>query len=634
MILQELLFPNYDTCARYDMYFRLQGNASAEMDMPRDKTKEYIHFDELFQKQADIHVRDQSARRAYYDPQAHALCLADWQRAGFDTYFNSFSIGKWRKYTCLENLSLQLELKGAFHVSLVHLDYMYTKPFEHIFCERVCQADERQTFEFTIPVRSFERGILGFRLQTLDGDMHYVYGGGYATQVDENALNPVNIAIDICTYRREQYVLRNVALLKKEIIDNPHSPLYGHLDIIISDNGKTLQSDTLTGERIHVFPNRNVGGSGGFARGLIEILDRGDVHPFTHVLVMDDDVLIHADAILRTMRLLQFIRPEYMGKTVAGAMLRLDDRSRQHECCGVWDGSRVVNLKTRLDLTDIGDILFNEKEDMANYNAWWYSCIPISKISNENLPMPIFFRYDDVEFGLRTGSDIITMNGICLWHEPFEYKYSPVGRYYEMRNALIVNSLHLPGFGPGDAAGILRYLIRILVGRYSYDTCELVFRAVEDFCKGPEFLIATDAEALHKELMALGEKLLPLDQLSVRFDEIEYLRSQKKESPSTKRLRAITLNRHLLPRRGVSVVDAALNGVKDFAGKRRVLNYDVGSNRGFVTEYSTRRLIAVLRKLVRTTRLLKTQYAKSSEAFRQAMPLLTSRDFWNDYLGL
>ena len=40
--------------------------------------------------------------------------------ADFNTFFNSFSIGKWRKYTVLETVSLSLKLQGSFTVSLKH----------------------------------------------------------------------------------------------------------------------------------------------------------------------------------------------------------------------------------------------------------------------------------------------------------------------------------------------------------------------------------------------------------------------------------------------------------------------------------------------------------------------------------
>ncbi len=636
MILQELRFPNYETCADYEMYFRLEGESLAAVDAPQEKVPgELHHYERFFRRKADIRFDNAAMRRAYYDPEVRALHLASWQRAGFDTYFNCFSVGKWNRYTRLDNLKLCLELQGSFHVSILHMYSMYTEPFEHIIRERVCRASVRTAFDFEIPLKGLdEGGIVCFRLYALEAEDNVFYGGGYVTDVDEAALNPVNIAIDTCTFRRERYITRNVALLNRDIMENPNNPMYGHLDMFISDNGRTLDVKAMQTDRVHIFPNRNVGGAGGFTRGMIEILDMLPERPFTHVLVMDDDVLINTDAILRTYRLLQFLKPECLGKTVAGAMLRLDNRSLQHECGGWWNGFCVRNDKTMLDLTQINNILFNEKEDMANYNAWWYSCIPISKISNDNLPLPIFIRYDDVEYGLRTGSDIIAMSGICLWHEPFEYRFSSSSQYYEIRNEMIVNALHWPDWGFKQAREVLRYSVKVNIGRYRYSDCKLAFKAMEDFCRGPEFLLNTDGEALHKEVMMIGDRFQPLKELPVRFDENEYIKSQRQEKPAKKGLRILTLNKHLLPRKGDAVVDAALNGVKDFAGKKRVLNYDVGGNRGFVTEYNGKRLMESLRGYRRTVRMMKAKYAPACQAWRQAMPTLTSREFWDKYLGL
>lgn len=617
MVLQELLFPNYDTCARYEMYFRMAGEAGVDGAAGEDGRP-----------------GGAAGKRAYYDPEERAVHLAGWQRLGFDTYFNCFSVAKWHRYTRLDNLKLRLELKGGFQVTLTHMYSMYTEPFENAFCARVCRSDRRETFEFDIPCDAWERGVVCFRLQSLEGEDNVYYGGAYVTEAEEGALNPVNIAIDICTFRRESFVRRNVELLKRELIENPDSPLRGHLEVFISDNGQTLGDCGLEGPGVHVFANKNLGGAGGFCRGMIEILDAGVGRGFSHVLVMDDDVLIHTDAILRTYRLLQFMKPEHAGRTVAGAMLRLDERSKQHECGGMWDGFMVHNYKTLLDLTDIRNILFNENEDLPNYNAWWFSCVPIAQISDQSLPMPIFIRYDDIEFGLRSSGGIIAMGGICLWHEPFEYKYAPAMDYYEMRNALIVNALHLPGFNARAAIALMRNMIKRSVGRYRYNNCEMTFRGVEDFCKGPEFLLTTDGEALHRDILAAGEKYRPLEELSVRFDEAVYLESQAAETLGQRALRYITLNKHLWPRRGSSIVDAALNGVKDYAGKKRVLNYDVGGHRGFVTEYSARGLIHTVKRYRQTARLLKAKHAQACEAYRQMRPLLTSREFWDGYLGL
>ena len=134
VILQELLFPNYETCAEYEMYFRLEGDSMAAVDAPQEKVPgELTHYERFFRRKADIRFDNSAMRRAYYDPDVPALHLASWQHAGFDTYFNCFSVGKWNKYTRLDNLKLRLELQGSFQVTLLHMYSMYTEPFEHAF---------------------------------------------------------------------------------------------------------------------------------------------------------------------------------------------------------------------------------------------------------------------------------------------------------------------------------------------------------------------------------------------------------------------------------------------------------------------------------------------------------------------
>jgi hypothetical protein len=184
------------------MYFRLEGESTAAVDAPQEKVPgELTHYERFFRRRADIHYDNAALRRAYYDPETRALHLASWQRAGFDTYFNCFSVGKWNRYTRLDNLKLRIELKGSFQVTLLHMYSMYTEPFEHAFCERVCRASDRTAFEFDIPLNSLEGGVVCFRLYALEGADNVFYGGGYVTDVDEAALNPVDIAIDTCTFR-------------------------------------------------------------------------------------------------------------------------------------------------------------------------------------------------------------------------------------------------------------------------------------------------------------------------------------------------------------------------------------------------------------------------------------------------
>ena len=99
--------------------------------------------------------------------------------------------------------------------------------------------------------------------------------------------NEVKIALNICTFQREEFIHRNLSLLQASDFFNPDNPqYYGRLHIFVVDNGSSLQlPESLY---VHCIYNRNTGGSGGFQRGIEEIRKRNE--GFTHVIFMDDDV--------------------------------------------------------------------------------------------------------------------------------------------------------------------------------------------------------------------------------------------------------------------------------------------------------------------------------------------------------
>ncbi len=597
MILQSLLFPNPDNCSTLEMFFR-----------PR---------------------KDEHA--PWYDPAQGAMCFPQWTHLDLNTYFNSFSIAKWRKYTILENLGLRLELRGRFHVQLVHWEMIGNKQFHHVFFEQVCDAGAHQCFDFDIPLEGKDRGVVCCALYALSDDCE-LFGGAYTTEINPDKLNRIDIAVDICTFRREAFIERNLALLNREILENPDSDLCGHMEVFIADNGQTLDIPGLENERIHIFPNRNAGGSGGFTRGMMEIIDLPKA--FSHVLVMDDDVLINTDALVRTYRLLRFLKPEYLGKTLAGAMLRLDNRWKQHECCGTWNGQVVRRGKKSIDLREIKSVLYNEVEFPFDFNAWWYSCIPMFKITNDSLPLPLFIRMDDVEFGLRTGSDILTLNGICLWHEPFAYKFAASMDYYEMRNLMILNAIRRPELGWAIPSARMFYKILGNLVRYRYKECDLLIRGARDFLAGADALMQRDPEALHREILEASDRFLPLDELDLKLDEKAYRKNLKRRRSFLGTARLFIMNGLFLPPKPPTTVDAFTSWPWACYRRKALLNYSELTQRGFVTRRSQRKTLAYLFKGIGMCWKIMRGYSAAATSYREAEPILTSRSFWNEYLKL
>lgn len=94
--------------------------------------------------------------------------------------------------------------------------------------------------------------------------------------------NEVKIALNICTFQREEFIHRNLSLLQASDFFNPDNPqYYGRLHIFVVDNGSSLQLPE--SPYVHCIYNRNTGGSGGFQRGIEEIRKRNE--GFTHVIL-------------------------------------------------------------------------------------------------------------------------------------------------------------------------------------------------------------------------------------------------------------------------------------------------------------------------------------------------------------
>lgn len=442
------------------------------------------------------------------------LCFDKYQEVDFSTYFNGFSNVKWKKYTNIKKLTLVLDAEGCFEVSLCAYSLSCDQPVRHELVNQRMELAKRSKCAFEFPESDAQ--MLSFEIKTF-GETK-IYGGYYEGDFEACDVRDIELAIATTTCWKEDYIKRNIRILNDTLLQS-EAELAAHLNIHIVDNGRTLQeSDFPKDERIHFHPNKNVGGSGGFARGMIEALHQ--VPKATHVLLMDDDVLIIPDSINRTYTLLKTLKEEYKEHFISGAMLILEEMNIQHEDIGTVkvDGTFVA-LKPRMNQRLLKYNLLNEKEYHAKnqYQAWWYCCIPVQTIEKNGLPLPLFIRGDDCEFSLRNKAEIISMNGICVWHMGFYGKYSAsMNIYQECRNLMIAQST--TGVLPeGNLIGRIKRFYRDNILKHDYNAAELALKALEDYMKGPEFLASADGEKIIKENGKLNQKMVPLES----FQELE-----------------------------------------------------------------------------------------------------------------
>lgn len=416
-----------------------------------------------------------------------------------DTYFNSFSLGKWCTYGNIDNVSLNIRIKGDFQIKIWVSTFRGKNVHSELMAVDSFHFEEEAGYTYHIPKRT--DGVVWYEIKAL-GECVYIYGAEYVADCVAN--ENIKLALNICTFKREQYLLRNIDLLKNGILCNSSSELYGKVHIFISDNAGTIQKDEISHPLIHLFHNDNSGGSGGFTRGLTEIIKTQEEEKFSYIIFMDDDIEIEAETLLRTYRLLCVLKDEYKDYFLAGAMLRLDNPMIQHENGALWNGGRCHFINRGFDLSDFSKVVKNENEQRRDYAAWWYCCVNMDIIREDNLPLPLFIHQDDVEYSLRNAKGIISMNGISVWHEVKgkSHVVSPM-RYYNLRNKMIVNRMY--GYKAGLALGYLEFAYGIVTGiiRGKKSKVRLLSLAMKDFRNGIIFQKDYDSAAKHEDLLRI-----------------------------------------------------------------------------------------------------------------------------------
>lgn len=569
-----------------------------------------------------------------YSPDEKAYMAADGRSFDFLTYFNSFSMKKWKEYTGIRTVSIVLKIRGVFQINLIGG-----------FCKNGSRSSlmgkkynlDKPT-EIELKFDENDCDVLGFEI--LARRDCYIYEGCYCAEISEEALRPVELSIATVTFKKEDFIIPNLKLLQEKLLDSDED-LAKHLTIHVIDNGRTLNAAELETEKIHIHPNINAGGSGGYARGMIEAVTYS-VKP-THVLLMDDDIIVFPESILRLYTLLRLLKPEYQDHFVSGAMLFYEERNIQHEDVGNLraDGS-YGPVKSQKYMDNWHDVVSNEeiiKPAKNQYAGWWFCCIPASTVRLDNLPLPLFIRGDDVEYSIRNHAKFITMNGICVWHMGFVQKFNQALELYQVhRNSMIIQAAS--GVGSKiDFIKRIRQFFRREIFRFNYDGAELLLEAVDDYMKGYKFLLKPRGEQIMKEKGALNEQLVPLSKYPGILVEENKLFEKTERNVLEKLFFRTTFNGHLLPncflRREPSVIAYGwFYSPKKYSRRRRLLAVNPYNNTAHMREIDRKAFWKLIFHYIRTMNNYKKNHEKVEKEYRNHRAYLTSYEFWEKYLGL
>lgn len=444
-------------------------------------------------------------------------------------------------------------------------------------------------------------------------------------------------SVVICTYNRADDCLNTLRALGE---DDEVLRIIEHVYVI--DQG----DDTVAGRddfdkvvalyegKLRYLRQPNLGGAGGFTRGMSEITSQpAEHHP--NILFMDDDVLLEPETVLR---MSAFANRTTTPAIVGGQMLYLYHPNRLHVLAETSDLTRLkpgvptAKAAHNIDLTK----KLPHRRANAGYNAWWACLIPAEVVARIGLPLPLFFQWDDIEYGVRArrhGFVTVTLPGSAVWHADFAWKdWDDWARYFSLRNSLITSALH-SDFTGVRASGVLAAQLVDYLLAMQYGMAATLLKAVEDFLAGPAVLadggVSAAAEArtlrakypdTHRhsptELAADAADLLPIIEdrgapsltVGTRLKRVVYLLlGLNRGSAAVMAKDAIWW--HVSQYRKVLVTDSAQDALRIRQFDREVLNRLARQGAGLLTQLSRRG------RAVR-------------DEWRAAMPELTSRQHW------
>lgn len=577
-----------------------------------------------------------------YDITTSCYCWNKNDFAEFFTYFNCFSLAKWKKYTKASDFYLKLRCSGCFKIRLFGHYRNMQRIDKEMYEEYTYDLPKVTDIILRIPHNSIA-DIIGFQFDVINGMC--IEGGGYYTTIDESDINNVNITISTTTFKKEEFITNNIDILEKGLFYS-NEPARKHIRMKIVDNGRTLNADDINSEFIHVYPNENVGGAGGYTRGMLECIDDNDFKA-THVLLMDDDVMVLPEAFIRTYSLLALLKPQYDERFISGAMLDYDRMNFQHEDVGYVhkeNGSYGPNKKSREMHT--WDAVFENEEDVQfrknSYAGWWYCCIPVKKISSSHLPVPLFIRGDDVEFSIANKAEFLTLSGICIWHKGFANKFNAnLELYMVHRNSLIIQAM-------SGICGDIDFIERIdgffhsNLARLAYNNCDLLLDSIEEFCAGPDFMNTPQGERIMKEHAAKNEKMLPVEQVYdgyVDFDSV-YRYEPNQISDAERIVYENTWNGQTLPeqhiRKGTTAIiayDWFDDPTKQYLAEQ-ILAVNPFDHTAYLRKRDKKRFEALIERHERVMSYYKNNKEKIEAKYRNAAKLLQSDKFWRSYLNM
>ncbi len=439
-----------------------------------------------------------------------SLRLEPGARAHTNTYFGRFAASYWQRWTTVTEVevSLRVAVSDRARIRVAASDIAGHRRIIDS-ADLDAGGGDHQLVVLRAPLDQYvDGGALWLEFDAVGGELA-ISELAWTAPAPER-IRPVAIAI--CTFNRAEDCAHTVAALASDIeVLNALDKVYvvDQGTDAVSDRELFQQTRPRFGDKLRYIRQPNLGGAGGFTRGLYEVSTEGSFEGAEHadVILMDDDILCEPETVLRLnafanltveptlvgAQMLFLLNPDYLNVGAEDVHL--------HE---LRHGQKVPKALRNTSMLKRNQ----ERRVDAGYNAWWTCLIPAEVIARIGLPMPIFFQWDDVEYGVRAreaGFVTVTLPNAAVWHADFYWKdFDDWARYFSMRNSLIVSSIHADLDPKAVTRKLFREIAEYLVGM-QYGLAHTTLQGIEDFLQGPKVLRDGGIDALAAARTSRGE---------------------------------------------------------------------------------------------------------------------------------
>lgn len=386
-------------------------------------------------------------------------------------YQDDFFPRSWLKHTTVGRVGLRVTSTHPISISLfAHHDASAPPPVVNraLVCgsmvvglPELAACGERVSFKIDRPIH---------------GDDTTQPSIGFEWVCDSPPGREIHLGLVICTMNRERQLQ---ALLEQCAAQSAILA-----SCVIVNQGQHIPVERLSQfSHVHVYEQSNHGGAGGFTRGIMETIEMPEI---THIILMDDDVEIDGSLFARMRSVLAYARETFC---LGGQMLDSHQDAEVLSLGHRFDPLRAVTTNHEGYAHASSTSALQSSLDVE-FCGWWCFCFPRGAIDVCGLPLPLFLRGDDTEYGLRlmrAGYLTRMWPGIYVRHPRLTTQTKAWHVFYDRRNALLCSALATGAIPKKAISRILRGVINS-VALFRYAEARAALLALELSLAGSESL--------------------------------------------------------------------------------------------------------------------------------------------------